>query len=215
MRFYYFSVFSWMAYGLYLVLVVGALSALWSKAFNLKLANPVYWILVAAITIGPWSEELWIAYNFDYLCRKDAGVFINKTVEVDGFYDDTTHWWRQLAESKYKFVESKDYIDKTLWRVERAGDEIRHFRIDKPTARYHYKRVDVHTPVAHQIKRFENVVVDSQSGEVLARYTDYSRGPYWFFISLGTASIECRETRGKSSVVYYGVLKEGRRSMWR
>jgi len=208
MRFYYFSLFSWMVYAVYGLIAIALISLLWTKLLKLKLRNPGYWILTAVALVAPWSEELWISYNFDQLCRKDAGIVINKTIEVDGFYDDTTHWWRQLKESsKYTFVESRDSADGTYWRVERDGDQVRHFRIEKPTARYQYKRGDNHTPVAHEIKRFENTVVDSQTGDVLGRYTNYRRGPYWFFISLGAPTIPCEEAEA-------GVRKHGTLSVF-
>jgi len=108
MRFYYFSLFSWMAYGIAVLVAVTLLSILWTRLLKFKLRNPVYWILVAAIFVLPWAEELWIAYNFDRLCRKDAGIFINKTVEVDGFYDDTGGGSLDLVRSgTYRFIESR------------------------------------------------------------------------------------------------------------
>lgn len=251
MRFYYISIFSWMVYAAVALVAIVLLWLLWTRLFKLKTKNPVYWALIAAILVGPWVEELWIAYNFDRLCRKDAGVFINKTVEVDGFYDDTTGWGpRQLSESRYRFMESRDILTGRLIRVDQADDNARQETlrwyseknpgkerakdafvvrqvndreqiavapdgtaawrvnvIDKPTAQYHYRRVDSHRPTAHGVKRFENSVLDNRTGEVLARYTDYSRGPYWFFISMGAPSVECAETKGKDPIVYRAALK--------
>ena len=207
MRFYYFSLFSWMAYAVVVFVAVTLLWLIWTRLLKRKVGHPVYWVLVGAILVAPWAEELWIAYSFDRLCRKDAGILIKRTVEVDGFYDDTTHWWRQLVESNYRFVESRDRIDNKLWRVERNGNEIRHFQIDRPSARYQYKMLNSHTSVAHQIKRFEDVVIDSHNGEVLGRYTNYYRGSHWFFISLSAPTIPCEETetavrqRGTLSIV--------------
>lgn len=257
MRFYYFSMFSWMAYIVVVLTAIGLLSILWVGLLKFKLANPVYWILVAAIVIGPWTEELWIAYNFDRLCRKDAGVFVNKTVEVAGFYDDTTGWGpRQLAASNYQFMESRDILKNKLLRVERADEASRDralawyaennqgkeqsgelfvvhpindkeqvvvspngvnawhvATIDKPTAQYHYKArwSGQAVPVAHKIWREDSSVVDAHTGEVLGEYVAYSRGPYWFFISLGAPTIVCEETsvgtRKYGSLIHLAVLK--------
>jgi hypothetical protein len=210
MRFYYISIFSWLAYAAVAFVSIVLLWLVWTRLLKLNTRNPAYWILVAAILIGPWVEELWIAYNFDRLCRKDAGVFITKTVEVDGFYDDT-HGWRpdKLRTSGYKFMEGRD--GGTIWRHEYVGEEIRSRKIDKPTARYRYKTLNSHTPVAHQIKRFEDVVIDNLSGEVLGRYTNYYRGPFWFFVSLGAPTIPCEETqagtRKYGALIYNAVLK--------
>lgn len=251
MRFYYFSLFSWMAWALYGAIAIAVLSLLWAKLLKLRFRNPVYWILVAAVLVAPWGEELWIAYTFDRLCRKDAGVFIDKTVEVDGYYNDTGKITR-LANSPYKFIESRDDGGK-FRRVERAteqekadalawyrktkdkepderewftrpvsedtrivvemdtGNAWRVTKLDKPSAQYQFKTLNSHTPVAHQVKRFEDVVVDNKTGEVLGRYTNYYRGPYWFFLSLGTSTIPCAETQAATrqygSLIYSAVLK--------
>src|SRR5262249_31194472 len=147
-----------------------------------RLTNPGNWLLAVAIAVAPWVEEISIAYDFGQLCRKDAGRFIHKTVEVDGFYDDTTHWWRQLTdESQYQFVESSDQSNNSLWRVERVGQQIRHFRIDKTTARYEYKQTHLHTPVAYKITKIEGIVVDRERSELLGRSTTYTRDAHWFF----------------------------------
>jgi hypothetical protein len=92
-----------------------------------------------------------------------------------------------------------------------TGNAWRITALDKPTARYHYKTLASHTPSGHQIKRFEDVVIDSAEGQVLGRYTNYYRGPYWFFISSGAPTIPCTETqagtREHGTLIYYAVLK--------
>lgn len=252
MRFYYLSLISWTAYAFVAIIAIVFFSLLWRKAFTLKFTNPVYWVLVAAILIGPWVEELSIAYNFDRVCRKDAGVFVNKVVQADGYYDDTGGGSLDLIRAgTYRFIESRNrqsYIRLTLGDSElmrrafeqfqrttgkdpsieevikasvdeqtealvfpKRGEAWRITKIDKPTARYEFKRLDFNTPVSHQIRRFEDVVIDRQNGEVLGRYTNYHRGPYWFFISLDLPTIPCRETEvgtGKyGSLIYLAVLK--------
>ena len=79
MGFYYFSLFSWMAFGAYFAMAAGIIVTLCNKN---KLSP--YWKagLLTVAFIAPWTEELWIAYNFGQLCGKDAGKFIYKTVEV-------------------------------------------------------------------------------------------------------------------------------------
>lgn len=195
MRFYYISIFSILLLGLIYLIGTGLLTWFglwlrkrWKRAWMLMV--PLFLLLYA----GPVAEEFWIAWNFGQLCQKDAGIFIYKTVDAEGFYDDTTHWWRQLAESNYQFVESRDNIYGGLWRVERDGKEVRHFKIDHPTARYQHRRLAWHTPVSHEVKRFENVVIDIQANEVLGRYVDYYRGAPWFFIALDRPTIPCVET---------------------
>jgi hypothetical protein len=209
---------------------------------------------VAAIIVGPWVEEFWIAYNFDRLCKKDAGLFINKVVEADGFYDSTRRSAYELTRTgPYKFVEHATVDLKGTEHVELATaierqralawyekqnpgrerqkdrsvfyplneketivvfpngiDAWKVTKLDKPTARYQYRRVDDHKPIVHQIKRFESVVADNQTEEILGRYTNYRRGPYSFFISLDAPTIECSELKGKDIFVYPYVLKPTR-----
>ena len=213
MRFYYFSLFSWILWAVYGAIAVTALSLLWAKLLKLRFRNPVYWGLVATVLIAPWGEELWIAYKFDQFCRKDAGVFVEKLAQVDGFYDDTTHWWRQLTESSnYKFVESRDNATGQLWRVERIENEVHHFRIDKPTARYHFKSAwsDRALRVTHKIRREESSVLDTKTGSLIAQYVLYSRQPYWFYVGL-EAPYGCDGPEGgpnprHSSLIYRRVL---------
>jgi len=253
-RFYYFSLFSWIAYGVLVFIAIVLLWLVWTKLLRLKVRNPLYWVLIASIVIGPWGEELWISYKFERFCGKDTGIFIYKTVKVDGFYDDTTGWGpRQLAASGYRYVESRDILHKKLMRVERADEAARDSalawyakvhpdekrpknlylvypvndkeqvvvspdRVDAwrvttiahPTARYEYKTIANHAPVAHEIERFEDIVADRQSGEVIGRFASYYRGPYWFFISLGAPTIPCEETQAATrkygSLLYRVVL---------
>ena len=121
MRFYYFSLFSWAVYVLYGVIAITVVSLLWTKLLKFKLRSPAYWLLAIAILAAPWIEELWIAYNFDQLCRKDAGIFVNKVAEVDGYYDGTTKITR-LVSTPYKFIESPEEGG-TYRRVERATEQ--------------------------------------------------------------------------------------------
>ena len=212
MRFYYLSLLSLTAWIVYGVVAVTLVSLLWRKLLKLSIRNAGFGVLVLAVLIAPWVEELWIAYNFDRLCRRDSGIFIYKTVEAEGFYDDTTHWWRQLRESSsYEFVESRDNITEQLWRVERDGDGVRHFKIAKPTARYWFTFPRRSEPIGYKIRKTERLVSDSQTREVLARETLYARDAYWFFVALGAPSMLCMDVdqRVSPSVgsIHNAVLK--------
>lgn len=211
MRFYYFSVISAAFAAVVSAIALGIFWLFWTKGQGRRLTPVVALISTVAFFALPWSEELWIAFRFGSMCTTDGGIFINKTVAADGFYDATTHWWRQLVESKYQFVESRDYIDKTIWRVERVGSEIRHFKIDRPTARYRYEQLHSHTSVAYKVRKAEWTVTDSQTDEVLARETVYVRDPYWFFIALDRPVMICRGVDQRSpqsgGSIYNAVLK--------
>lgn len=211
MGFYYFSILSvippGIAYGVLLLLFWGiarVTRGMPGRKALLVVVGVVFLVL-------PVAEEFWIAWNFGQAC-KEAGTFIQRKVQVEGFYDDTSHWWRQLAESKYQFVESREYGTKKYWRVERDGKNLKHFAIDKPAARYHFKMPYSHTPVAHKITKHEAVVLDSSAGTVLAKYTRFSRDSPWFYVALGKGDFSCDAprrwplTRGSFSI-YRDVLE--------
>ncbi len=212
MGFYYVSLFSiaplGLAYGALALLFWGVVRA----TRGMRARSALLGISGAVFLLLPVSEELWIAWNFGQAC-KQAGTFIHKKVRVEGFYDDTTHWWRQLKEStNYRFVESRDQSSGALWRVERDGDEVKHFRIDRPTARYHYLWPRKHgTPVAYKIGRSERLVIDTQTGDQIARYIGFGRRPPWFWIGLDTPAFACDApgrwpyARG-NPLIYQGAL---------
>jgi hypothetical protein len=206
MGFYYISIFSIALLGV----VYGLLLLVFWGIARLTRGVPGRKVLLAVVgvvfLILPVAEELWIAWNFGQLCRKDAGLFIQKVVEVEGFYDDTTHWWRQLAESKYQFMESRDNTYGGLFRVERDGDGLRHFKIDRPTARYHYKRHYSHAPAAYKVVKHERVVFDTLVSEVLARELSYGRDAPWFYIGLDRPVKICRGKREVKGSLYVNVL---------
>jgi hypothetical protein len=212
MRFYYMSLFSLVLVGLiyvfgtiFLVWLGKILKNRWDGAW--KLMVPLFPLLY----IGPIAEELWIAWNFGRLCKKDAGLFIYRTAEVQGFYDDTTHWWRQLAESDYQFVESRDNTFGGLYRVERDGGKLKHFEIERPTARYQITKPHDHTAVAYKTKMFEWLVQDTSTSQVLAREKTYARSAPWFFIGVDRRTIFCKVSGRQGEklhvTIYDQVLK--------
>ena len=187
MKFYYISFFSLTLLGIIYVIgtAVLALFGAWlsKRTRNAKKAMVPLFVL---LYIGPISEELWIARNFGHLCRKEAGLFINKIVEVDGFYDDT-HGWRGdlLRDSGYTWMEGRDDSGGKIqyWRHELVGNEIQSFVIDHPTARYRYEK-DSGIRESHKVWRQSSRVTDIHLQEVLGHYTRFSRQAPWFFIGL-------------------------------
>ena len=123
MGFYYISFFSWLAFAIYFVIVVSIVTKVCQTS---KLSNRWRYGLLTLAFLAPWAEELWIAREFRQLCRKDAGLYVYKTAVVSGFYDDSTGWGvRQLAESSYKFMESRENISGDFMRTELADDAVR------------------------------------------------------------------------------------------
>ena len=209
MRFYYYSFF-----GVLLILLVYALGgallgALWFALRRWKRAWVLMLPLFALLLILPWAEELWIAWNFGQLCKKDAGTSILKTVEVDGFYDET-HGWRAdaLRQSGYRWMEGRG--EESYWRHDRVGDEVRSVRIAQPTARFQFTR-DSGTKVFYKVSRQTSSVMDRVTGELLGRYTRYNREAPWFFIGLDRPRMSCDGSDGppakNSFLIYRDVLK--------
>ena len=222
MGFYYFSLFSWMAFGIYFAIAAAIIITLCNKNRLSK-----YWKagLLAVAFVAPWTEELWIAYNFGQLCRKDAGIVIKRTVEVEGFYDATrpTHAGprseegaKDLDRGGYRFYEmvlpnNKGGPSQTV-HLEKVNDVWTATVLDKPAAKYHYTRNIYGEQVAHKITRQEARVTDSVSGAVVGRYIAYSRDAYWGFIHLSAPRMGCDgpdmgPNTKHSSLIYAQVLK--------
>ena len=85
-------------------------------------------------------------------------------------------------------------------------DARRIIRLDKPTARYHYKTVASHKQVSHQLTEFVDVVEDAETGAEIGRRVDYARGSNWFYLGLSRPTIECPANRGKALLIYREVL---------
>jgi hypothetical protein len=127
MRFYYISIFSVIL--LSLIYFAGTVLLVWFGGWLKKRWNKAWVVMVplfALLYIGPIAEELWIAWKFGQLCRKDAGIFIYKTVEVDGFYDATMRSaYENTKPGGYRFVEHATEDHKGFERVELASNALR------------------------------------------------------------------------------------------
>ena len=150
----------------------------------------------------PISQELWISWNFDQLC-KGAGTFIHKSVTVDGYYDGTrtTHAGPPTPQaiaayekSGYRFFEMKGR--EKFVRIEKIGAQWVARVLEHPTARYHFEKRYAHLDVSHGVRKFEWVVLDQSTGEELARETAFARDQNWYFIGLDRPRIFC-EVHGK------------------
>jgi hypothetical protein len=106
------------------LVALGVFWFVWSKVLKRKFSGPAVWAIAVVILVAPWMEELWIAYNFGQLCSKDAGIFIKKTVEVDGFYDSTMRSaYENTKPGHYRFIEQATEDRKGFERVQRASEE--------------------------------------------------------------------------------------------
>lgn len=204
MRFFFLSPFSIIFLAVIYFIGTWILVAIGSR---LRKKWKYAWIAIAplflALYIGPIIEELWIAWNFEQLCKKDAGIFVHRTVEVEGFYDDTrpTHDGprnpqaiEEYERSGFRFTEKRlRDTDKVVHIEKRAGIWTANI-LDRPSARYHYRGNAFGIDVAHGIQKFQSEVIDTNTNEVLGRYVNYYRDVPWFFIGLDRPTLPCEET---------------------
>ena len=231
MRFYYKGMSGLILWPLYLVQLV-AIGALWwvFSKLNAKLWVPLAAtaVLLPAAAIWPWWEELGIAYNFGQLCKKDAGIFIYKTVEVEGYFDASAGLLqinnpvlpvtaKSFDERGYKFYEM------SLADTKGGPSKVAHFEkvngewvgavLDHPTARYHFFRGSGRA-IGHKLAVQESRIVDTQTSKPIAEYRVYIRQAPWFFVGLDRPSIGCDSPGGgphskheSGFLIYRDVLK--------
>ena len=207
MRFYYWSGLNWLILLPVYIVGAGLITLLWWR-----LAKRFKWVwiailpLYAVLALAPWLEELSIASNFGQLCKKDAGIFIYKTVEVEGFFDSTrpTHDGPRSPEAAKELDRGGYRFYEMVFPIRTGGpDKVVHLEkvrgvwiatvLDHATARYHYRWPHMNTPLRDKIGKTERVVSDIETGEVLGRYLDYDRTAPWFFFGLDRPLMFCKE----------------------
>jgi hypothetical protein len=221
MGFYYFSLFSWMAFLFYFAIAAAIILKICQAN---KLSNRWKASLLVVTFIAPWTEELWISYNFGQLCRNDAGKFIYKTVNVDGFYDDATEWGtRQLSESGYKFMESRENLGRErLWRVERVDNVIRDRTIALDVENNRGKLPPDHGYIEFPVSDDEKIIVAPDRvhawrrmkiDKPTARY-HYIRDLYGNNVAHKILRVESRVTDSSNGEILGRYVSYGRRPYW-
>jgi hypothetical protein len=196
-----FGLFDYIIIAVFYGLAGAVLILTWLFLRRWKYWPAVIFPLAVVAVVLPWAEEVWIAWRFHNLC-KDAGVHVYRKVEANGYYDATTTGWskpevvtdpRAIAEyeqSGFRFRERNTSV------VGHAPGKISHLAkdsdgswrvsvIEKPTARYHYKHSYQPSPNVYEqpmgwgIEKKELIVVDSETGETIARDLGYNRRSSW------------------------------------
>jgi len=206
MHFYYWSFLNWIPITIFYVIAAVVLWILWRLIKDDKKAKFFIWGLIPVMLILPWIEELWIAGQFGRHCKQDAGIFIYKTLEVDGFYDATrpTHANPRskaaaddLDKGGYQFYEMPlpDFKGgpTRVVHLEKENNIWTPTVLEQPTARYHYKWPEMNSTVSYKVRKTERLVSDSETGEVLGRYVDYDRTAPWFFVGSDRPLMFCKE----------------------
>ena len=198
MGFYYISVFSLMLLGAMYVVLLFVFWGIARLTRGVPGRKALLTIVGVVLLLLPISEELWIAWNFGQAC-KEAGTFIYKKVQVDGFYDDTrsTHAGeptQQAAESfdksGYRFLEMKGPSSGVV-HIQKVDGRWKSTLLDRATARYWFKWNQGAEIVTHKVGKTEYLVVDITNGETIARYKAFGRDAPWFFIGLDRPPFAC------------------------
>jgi hypothetical protein len=153
-------------------------------------ARAAKWLLIVAVTLLPWAEELWIAASFRAACV-DANARILRTVRVDGFLEDTNRPSPVLAKTGlltdpgtirwfdtdgYRFKEVM-LKDGKVWKTRRTPEGVESTIVDQPEARYQYRATMEDLDMAWKVSCSERVVVDGTGGETLGSYRYCKRYP--------------------------------------
>jgi len=251
MGFYYFSIFSivplGIAYGM-LFLVYWGIARL-TRGIPGRKALLV--VVGMVFLILPVAEELWIAWNFGQAC-KEAGTFIYKKVQVEGFYDSTMRSaYENTRAGHYQFVEHATEDRKGIERVQLADDEARVkaltwftktypgkerpkgkslkypvsdreqivvfpngvdawrvTKLDRPTARYHYRWPKRNATMGHKTYNQIEEVIDLVTSEILGRTVQYGRTSPWFFAALDDPGMTCPVASEKRGLLLYRLVLE-------
>jgi len=199
MGFYYFSFFGTALALLVSLITAGVFWFVWRGVLKRRIPSWAFLVSLPFFLVLPWAEELWIAWNFGQAC-KEAGTFIHKKVQVEGFYDETrtTHAGTptpqavaSFEESGYRFFEMKG--KQAYVRIEKHEGRWVTTTLVRPTARYHFRMTDPMdgTPWGHKIIRFGSVVFDTETNQEIARYIGFGRGAAWYFIGLDVPGFAC------------------------
>jgi hypothetical protein len=109
------------------------------------------------------------------LCPK-AGLKVNQRVVVDGYFDESLQA-SFLTGTGYRFREYFDPAKARFVRAELTPDgRVVLLEIDKPTARYHYKK-RVFSYEGNGVERSEQRIVDTVTGENVAVQVSIGRLP--------------------------------------
>lgn len=167
--------------------------------------------LAILVFIAPIADEIYIAYRFAKLCE-DAGIAVVRRVRADGFYDDTMPSGYGLIEQYgYRFMEHRSDRDGKVVHIEKLGSDWRKTILERPTARYHYKRIvdyrDIDGRIHHEmpvdlrIQMTGWMIVDTETREVIARNVTYMRYPGWIeSLWLGFVGTSQRSCTDKAAV---------------
>jgi hypothetical protein len=144
---------------------------------------------LAALAVAPYLEEAHITAQFEELCKR-SGIHVLRQVRAEGYFDDfgmrsltpgpitNPEAIRERERRGYQFVEYRGFPDrsgKPFYRIEKSANGWIVRRIEHPTARYRYFESAGNQLVEHKVWLQEQVILDTESHEVISRKTRYKR----------------------------------------
>lgn len=152
-------------------------------------------VVLAAIPVG---DDAYIQWHFNRLCR-DAGMHYEKKISVDGYYDSVMTGpgtagpitslpaIESYDREGFRFFERRagyvpgKYGEQPVQysHVEKVDGKWRVSILDRPTARYHFKLSSQHEAVGFQVRKYEEVILDTKTNQVVGRQLIYTRYAGW------------------------------------
>ncbi len=170
---------------------------------DIVVVGVVLFVSLAAMVI----EAMVVNWRFRTLCDEVKLTITRKVVVEGFYDDGGFRSSGQAGAygsstlDRYDFIEWRDSKG-SIWRTERAeaatltsaprplqpsrriwltdqGKEaaLRSVQIDKPSARYHWRHQQFSTPIGHLLARRDELVIDTQTGEVLGKKGQIYRRP--------------------------------------
>lgn len=166
-------------------------------------------VSLLAFILIPTADEFAGKWYFDSLCKNEAGTKIYKSIEdIEGMFTGGFPF-SELEKLGYKFREY-EFLGK-YYRESRAknGKGIKE-EIPQPTTRYLVKGGGWQE-VRLGVRMDEQQIVDTQTGETLARYTNFSYGGGWVSDMLRSwglsGGLSCQLTPDTYKEFYANTLK--------
>jgi hypothetical protein len=201
--FYYISPFSIVPLAIAYAVMALVFSGIVAASRGIPYRKAVLFLAAAALLFVPVSDELWIALRYGQAC-KEAGTFIYKTAQVDGYYNDTGVITRIVGGPPYSYIESRD-DNGGFRRVERASEDEKAQTLDLLKTAPTQLQIN-HDWVTRAVGRRTSVTVEMNTGYAWKitkldapnsryYYTSRSHTPYSYKIVEHEDLITDRETK--------------------
>jgi hypothetical protein len=135
-------------------------------------------VTIAILWVGAFIAAYWDVYRIARearrLCNTEAGMYVHRTVEAEGFMgvSDIEHW----AEKGFRFVEM-EFAGQQRYRYALVGGEVVKEHVDELRSRYEYTTDS--TVLEMPFVRTRDLIRDRSTGEVLGEVVAFKKYPGW------------------------------------